>query len=265
MRLLRSFERRYGPASSQNYSCRDLAVNILAFDTCFEACSAAIQAEDRGGVTRVSARFEPMAQGHAERLVAMIGEAMAEAGVSFADLDRIGVTTGPGSFTGTRICVAAARAFALAHRVPLVGLSSLAVMAVSAAEQAEGLGSSGRPILVAVDARRGEAYCQMFQPSGLTALSEPRLLPIAEAGDLARMHKAFVPGSAAAAVIEAAGAECGAVAGLPELLPDARCAVILVQSSTGTNRSVAPLYLRPPDAKPPARAAVSLQPAGGGT
>ncbi len=237
-------------------------MNILAFDTSLEACSVAVQSRGGDGVARTAARFEPMVQGHAERLVPMIAEVMAEARLSFGEIERIGVTIGPGSFTGTRMSVAAARAFALAHHAPLVGLSSLAVMAVGAAEQAAGLGAGERPILVAVDVRRGEAACQLFAPSGLAVLSEPRLLPIEHAAEMARLQRPFVVGSAAAAVAEAAGAGGDVLAGLPGLLPDARYAVILVQSSLETSLSVVPLYLRPPDAKPPARATVTFLPAG---
>lgn len=234
-------------------------MNILAFDTCFEACSAAVQVTHGDGTARVVGLFEPMAQGQAERLLPMISKVMADAGLSFSELDRIGVSIGPGSFTGTRICIAAARAFALATRVPLVGLSSLAVMAAGAAEQAQRLGAGDRPILIAVDVRREEAACQLFAPSGLIALSAPCLLATAQAADIVRTSRPFVAGSAAAAVVEAAGADCGAIAGLPGLLPDARSGVILVQSTLETTATVEPLYLRPPDAKPPSAPGVIFQ------
>jgi len=227
-------------------------MNVLVFDTCFDACSAA--AVRSGAVA--AARFEPMAQGHAERLVPMIAEVMAEAGLAFAALDRIGVTTGPGSFAGTRIGVAAARAFALTHRVPLVGLSPLAVMAAQAGGQAEAAGAAGRPVLVAVDVRRGEAYCQLFEPGGRIALDAPQLMGFATVAGIAARCSAWVVGSAAQAIAGLAGPQGTCRAGLPELRPDAQHAVTLVQSSLETTATVAPLYLRAADAKPPASAAL---------
>ena len=84
-------------------------MKILAFDTCFDGCSVCV-AEQRGAaVVALSSRMERFETGHAERLIPMIGEAMDETRVAFGDLDRIAVTVGPGTFTGTRIGIAAAR------------------------------------------------------------------------------------------------------------------------------------------------------------
>ena len=219
-------------------------MNVLAFDTCFAACSVAVQ---RGDV--ITSRWEAMAQGHAERLIPMIAETMVEAGLSFEDLDRIGVTTGPGSFSGTRIGVAAARAFALSHHLPLVALPPLALMARQAGELVGG----ERPILVVVDVRRGEVYAQLFEAGGLNAVSGPQLLSAAAGAEIARTHRAMVVGSGAES-IAALAPECPAAH--PDLLPDARYAVTLVSLSAATTASVAPLYLRPPDAKPSATASL---------
>ena len=218
-------------------------MNVLVFDTCFAACSVAVQRGDA-----MSSRWEPMAQGHAERLIPMIAETMVEAGLSFDNLDRIGVTVGPGSFSGTRIGVAAARAFALSHQIALVGLSPLALMARQAAE----LEGAGRPILVAVDVRRGEVYAQLFDEHGLAAATPPQLLSVEEAAETARTSGAIVVGGGAAGIAAIAQ---GCKSALPDLQPDAQYAVTLVSSSAATTASVAPLYLRPPDAKPSATAA----------
>jgi tRNA threonylcarbamoyladenosine biosynthesis protein TsaB len=97
-------------------------LRVLAIDTALEACSAAVL--DTEG--KLVVRSLPMARGHAEALMPLIAETMSAAGTEFADLDRIAVTIGPGSFTGVRVGVAAARGIALAADKPAVGLTTLA-------------------------------------------------------------------------------------------------------------------------------------------
>lgn len=238
-------------------------MNILAFDTSHAACSAAaVRGMDPHAPPEAAApaaAFEPMATGHAERLPRMIADVMEAAGLAFADLDRIAVTTGPGSFTGTRIAVAAARALALSFpRCAVVAASSLAVMAVTAVRTLREDGAQPRncvdpalPLLIAVDARRGEVYVQQFQAGGGEAVSGPLLLPVAEAASLGGAGPLVVAGSGAHAVAEAARA-----AGrdfrphLPELLPDARDLCRLAVTLEPARGPIKPLYLRPADAKP---------------
>src|SRR5262245_40111618 len=121
-------------------------MNILALDTSMGACSAAVLRGD-GGTPKLFARQEQMARGHAEALMPMVAETMAEAALPFAQLDLIAATRGPGSFTGVRIAIAAARGLALVTKAKLFGVDSLAVMAHEAAAQSSG------PFAVAVDAR----------------------------------------------------------------------------------------------------------------
>src|SRR5688572_6077654 len=85
---------------------------ILAFDTCFDGCSVCVAELREGIVVARSAKMERFETGHAERLIPMIGEAMEEARLRFDELQRIAVTVGPGTFTGTRIGIAAARSLA---------------------------------------------------------------------------------------------------------------------------------------------------------
>jgi tRNA threonylcarbamoyladenosine biosynthesis protein TsaB len=98
---------------------------ILAIDTALNACSVALMAD---GATRIS-MVEPMAKGQAERLACMVDEAMTQSGYGMADLDRIAVTRGPGTFTGVRIGLAFGRGLAIALGRPCVGLSTLEVLA----------------------------------------------------------------------------------------------------------------------------------------
>ena len=101
-------------------------MRVLAIDTALEACAAAVLDTEHG---RMASESLPMVRGHAEALMPLIERVMQQADMSFAALDRVGVTTGPGSFTGLRVGIAAARGIALAAQKPAVGLSTLAAYA----------------------------------------------------------------------------------------------------------------------------------------
>src|SRR3954471_2534857 len=121
-------------------------MNILAFDTCLGAVSVAVRWRGAGGEWLMRHAHEVRERGHAERLMPMIAETMREAGLAFSDICRIAATVGPGTFTGVRGGVAAARGLALASGVTTVGATSLAVMAHQADER---LGASrGSRLLV---------------------------------------------------------------------------------------------------------------------
>lgn len=119
---------------------------LLAFDTSGAWCAAALLTE--GGVT---ARAEEMSRGQAERLMDLLEEVLADAGLDWADLDGIGVGIGPGNFTGTRIAVSAARGIALGRGIPAIGVSSFAA-------QAEGRS----PCTVVLPGPRNVAHVQIF-------------------------------------------------------------------------------------------------------
>lgn len=103
---------------------------VLALDTSLDACAVAIV---RGGET-IAAASEAMQRGQAERLAPMAREVMRSASLAFADIDRIAVTTGPGSFTGVRVGLSFARALALALGKPCVGVSTLEALALGEGE-----------------------------------------------------------------------------------------------------------------------------------
>src|SRR5262245_58363004 len=146
-------------------------MDVLAFDTCMAACSAAFLRSGKDG-DRFS-RFARMERGHSEALFPMIKAVMDDALVTFAELGTIAVTRGPGSFTGVRAGIAAARGLALATGAAIVTATSLEVMALGCLDQ---LGQKGRAagFLVAHDARRGELYVQSFDADA-AAISEPAL------------------------------------------------------------------------------------------
>jgi tRNA threonylcarbamoyladenosine biosynthesis protein TsaB len=177
----------------------------------------------------------------------MIAEVMQEAGLAFGDLQRIAVTIGPGTFTGVRGAVAAARGLALASGLPVVGATSLAVMAHRADDL---LGPrDGRLLAVAVDARRGTVYLQLFADASHYG-GRPLLLAPADVVPLVAGRPATVVGSGAAAVADAILAAGGeAEAPLPDLQPHAR-SLALMAADLAPISPVRPLYLRPPDVKP---------------
>lgn len=125
---------------------------LLALDTSLETCSACLY---NGKI--VASRSEPMSKGHAERLMPMIEEIFKEAGVMPSQLSRIGVTVGPGSFTGLRVALSAARSMGIALKIPVIGMSSLKCL----------LNGLGSPSLALIDARHNHCYAE----------SEGHLLP----------------------------------------------------------------------------------------
>jgi tRNA threonylcarbamoyladenosine biosynthesis protein TsaB len=148
-------------------------VIILALDTCLNACAGAVV---RDGVM-LAKRIEPMQRGHQERIAGMTAELMAAADLAYADLDRIAVTVGPGSFTGLRIGLAFAKGLGVALDRPCVGVGVLDVLGRQAPF------SHGRRVLAALDARGGAVHAQMFEdgaPQGPAVT-----LPIDDAGAFA--------------------------------------------------------------------------------
>ncbi|MGH6802504.1 MAG: tRNA (adenosine(37)-N6)-threonylcarbamoyltransferase complex dimerization subunit type 1 TsaB [Methyloceanibacter sp.] len=221
-------------------------MNILALDTSMGACSAAVLRSD-GAAPRLFARQESMARGHAEALMPMVAEIMEEAGLPFADIDLVAATLGPGSFTGVRIAIAAARGLALVTHAKLFGTDSLTVMArVALASGALGSG----PFAVAVDARRGMLYFGLYDEAGKKR-EGPLLIAPDEAISLLPSGLRVAVGSGAILLAEAGGRRGHQLeAKLAELQPSAEALAEIAFASGETAPTLRPLYLRPPDAKP---------------
>jgi tRNA threonylcarbamoyladenosine biosynthesis protein TsaB len=206
---------------------------ILALDTCLTACSVAVL----DGETVLAARSEAMPRGHQERLAPLVQELMAEAGVRFPDLTRIGVTVGPGSFTGLRVGIAFAKGLGAALSIPVVGVGTLEAMAF------------GREGFVAsvIDARRDQVYVQLFGDG--VALMAPDALTAADAA--ARVAETWTGGPA---TFTGSGAPLieGILPGARIETPDGPDPVAVARlAARATPRPVRPLYLRAPDAKLP--------------
>jgi tRNA threonylcarbamoyladenosine biosynthesis protein TsaB len=140
---------------------------ILALDASGAACSVAVM---RDG-DLLATRQQPMDRGHAEALMPLVMEAMGEAGIAFTDLAEIAVGVGPGSFTGIRIALAAARGMALATGRPVVGIDSFSAVAAQLARA----DLAGRSLLVAIESKRAELFGQYFD-SGLRPIGGPLVL-----------------------------------------------------------------------------------------
>ena len=230
------------------------AMNILALDTSMGACGAAVLIADET-TRRIVLREEGMARGHAEALMPMAASVMEKAGLNFTALDLIAATLGPGSFTGVRIAVAAARGFALVTGAKLWGTDSLTVMARAAFTG--GAIERGKPLAVAVDARGSMLYFGLYDADG-RKLEGPLLTSADEAVALLPDDHAVAVGSGAAHLAEAASQRGRRVnAMLPDLQPSAAALAELAFEANETLPTLRPLYLRQPDAKPQATAAVA--------
>jgi tRNA threonylcarbamoyladenosine biosynthesis protein TsaB len=218
-------------------------MRILAIDTALEACSAAVIDTDYANVA--THETLPMVRGHAEALIPMIARVMARARVTFTEIDRIAVTTGPGSFTGLRVGIAAARGLALAAGKPAVGLSTLAAYAAPYIAADDTL-----PVVVAIDARHDHVYLQVFGPGGRTLVG-PRAVPLREALRLATTGGPRVTGTAATIMAAAwpAGERPPSVVD-QRPAPDIAWVARLGAAAAETGSPPKPLYLRAPDAQP---------------
>ncbi|MHC1546950.1 tRNA (adenosine(37)-N6)-threonylcarbamoyltransferase complex dimerization subunit type 1 TsaB [Phyllobacterium sp. K27] len=145
-------------------------MKLLALDTAANLCSVAIL--DAVSGTMLAQISEDIGKGHAERLMAIIEQAVADAGITINEIGKVVTSIGPGSFTGVRVGVATARGLALALHCPAIGISTLAALAYDARKALP-----DRPILVVIDARRDEFYAQFFAEDGIAA-SDPMIVPL---------------------------------------------------------------------------------------
>jgi tRNA threonylcarbamoyladenosine biosynthesis protein TsaB len=217
-------------------------MRLLAIDTALEACSAAVLDTELGNI--IGRESVPMGRGHAEALMPLVARVMDQAGLDFRQIDRIAVTTGPGSFTGMRVGIAAARGLGLASGKPVVGLSTLAVFCAPFVADDDTL-----PVAAAIDARHGHVYLQVLGPAGRT-LVLPRIASIEEAVRLSYGEGVRLVGSAANLLADVWPARRPPVALEQRAAPDIDWVARLGAAATATASPPKPLYLRAPDALP---------------
>ncbi|MBU6444290.1 MAG: tRNA (adenosine(37)-N6)-threonylcarbamoyltransferase complex dimerization subunit type 1 TsaB [Alphaproteobacteria bacterium] len=215
-------------------------MKILAVDTALGACSVAVL----DGETVLAHRFEPMERGHAEALAPMVEVAMTESGLPFAALERLAVTTGPGTFTGQRVGLAFMRGLRLALKLPLVGITTLAAMAHQA------MAETGAKQAVALhDARRDEVYAEMIPGFAPSLLKRDDVVEsvarAAGTGPLALAGTAAADFLAPLRVRKIDAALC------PVRHPDALWVARLALAAPAPDGPPRPLYLRAPDARLP--------------
>lgn len=223
---------------------------ILALDTSMAACSVCVYDTDKSLVIGANQQF--MDRGQAEALAPMVQEAMKMAGVDFANLNRIAVTTGPGTFTGVRIGLAMARGLGVALDIPVTGINSLAAIAANET-------TKNFPKVVAVDARAGEIYFASYDQSG-HEVTGPVVVPLNEAQRFMPNLSVAILGTGAELLLQKLGNH-------PHLrsdagdLPIAENFVRLTAGIPASDIPPEPLYLRAPDVKPQA-AKISFRAAG---
>jgi len=216
---------------------------ILAIDTALDACAAGVLDTDAGKL--IGQESEAMKRGHAEALMPLIARVMKASGIAFAGLDRIAVTTGPGSFTGLRVGLSAARGIALAANKPVAGVTTLTAYAAPVVSQ-----NAEHPVISAIDARHDHVYFQAVSGDG-SLLIRPQVAPIEEALGASRFGAACLVGNAAGMLADRWPADAP-----PPLKVDVQAApdiawVAWLGAAVSPNTAPArPFYLRAPDAKP---------------
>ena len=217
---------------------------ILVIDTALDACAAAVL--DTNAARIVAQESLPMKRGHAEALMPLIARVMKDSGIAFAALDRIAATTGPGSFTGLRVGLSAARGIALAAGKPVVGLTTLTAYAAPVVSE-----NGEHPVIAAIDARHDHVYFQVVSGDG-GSLIKPKVAPISEALEASRFGAPHLVGNAAGILADRWPKDAP-----PPFKVDARPApditwVAWLGAAVNPETALArPYYLRAPDAKPP--------------
>jgi tRNA threonylcarbamoyladenosine biosynthesis protein TsaB len=216
---------------------------ILAIDTALEACAAGVLDTETGKL--LAQESEAMKRGHAEALMPLIARVMKASGIGFSGIDRVAVTTGPGSFTGLRVGLSAARGIALAANKPVVGVTTLTAYAAPIVSQ-----NGEHPVISAIDARHDHVYFQAVGGDG-GSLVRPQVAPIGEAVAASKFGAAHLVGNAAGILADRWPADAP-----PPFKIDAQAApdiawVAWLGAAVSPNTAPArPFYLRAPDAKP---------------
>ncbi|WP_375460875.1 tRNA (adenosine(37)-N6)-threonylcarbamoyltransferase complex dimerization subunit type 1 TsaB [uncultured Enterovirga sp.] len=227
-------------------------MRVLAIDTALGQCGACILETD--DPEPLSAESLAMERGHAEALLPLIDRVVSRVEGSFSSLDLVAVTIGPGSFTGLRVGIAAARAIGLAVPCPVVGVTTLSALMAPILEDAP-----RRLVVAAIDARGGRVYAQAIAASGRLIIP-PSVLTIREVVRSLGSGPVIVVGSGAAAIVTdavAVGVDARVHPALP--VPDLAWVARLGAVADPDEALPRPLYLVSPDARPQDGARLPLQ------
>jgi len=220
----------------------------LALETSADVCAAAIV---RDGACLAAHRVE-MTRGHAEALVPIVQDLATAAEIELTDIDLVGVTKGPGSFTGLRTGIAAARGFALAAGAAAVGVSSLEAVARGVVRTHHPAG----PLLCILETRREDFFAQPFDAAG-EALAAPAVLGREEILSMIADLGPFIAGNAVERLLAGNGGKPGTFRripgdGCPDPVDIAELAEAIQNKVGLVSDTLSPLYLRAPEAKLPA-------------
>ncbi|GGK33069.1 tRNA (adenosine(37)-N6)-threonylcarbamoyltransferase complex dimerization subunit type 1 TsaB [Salinarimonas ramus] len=217
-------------------------MRILAIDTALEACSACVL--DAGQSLPIARESLTMQRGHAEALLPLVERVMSGVEGGFTSLDRIAVTIGPGSFTGLRVGISAARAIGLAAKAPVVGVSTLSALLAP-------LVASGdrRLLAAAIDARHGGVYFQAVAPGGRTVVA-PAHMAVRDA--VRYLGSGAVISGSGGPIVAAEAMQVGIDVMLADAEPAPEIAWVarLGLAADPAGALPKPLYLRAPDARP---------------
>lgn len=222
---------------------------VLACDTSQQACSVALALAD-GNIIE---RLEETGRGHTEKLPLMIADILESSGVGLQDVDRLGVTVGPGTFAGVRVGLAAMRAIRISHHLPIYPMTTTHALALPIQQMMQE--DEARHCIVAIDARRGELYCQIFDARGhpvseVMAHTPEALVKIIAKEGVSRSNIIGSGSEILAALMRADAVSCLEMPFWPQagLIADwVACQDVLPENTPPPE----PLYLRPPDAALP--------------
>jgi tRNA threonylcarbamoyl adenosine modification protein YeaZ len=214
---------------------------ILAIDTASTLCAACIYDTEAG--VEQSRSVIDIGKGHAEHLMAVVESTMKQAGVDYSGLGAVAVSVGPGSFTGVRVGVSAARGFAMALKIPAIGVTTLEAIAAEARER-----FGARSVMSALDAGRDEINAAIYDELGMQVYG-PSVTALSDAAELAREYSPVLAGSAAIAIAAEASDkfDMGLTLATADILIYAKLAAL-----KGSGEKPKPIYLREADAKPQA-------------
>jgi tRNA threonylcarbamoyladenosine biosynthesis protein TsaB len=216
---------------------------ILAIDTALDACAAAVLDTDANRL--IAQESQAMKRGHAEALMPLIARVMRESGIAYAALDRIAATTGPGSFTGLRVGLSAARGIALAAGKPVVGVTTLTAYAAPVVSR-----NGEHAVVSAIDARHDHVYFQVVGGDG-SPLVRPRVAPVEEALGTSQFGTPWLAGNAAKILADRWPADAPPPFKVETLAAPEIDWVAWLGAAVNPDTALArPYYLRAPDAKP---------------
>ncbi|MEP9372090.1 tRNA (adenosine(37)-N6)-threonylcarbamoyltransferase complex dimerization subunit type 1 TsaB [Mesorhizobium sp. KR1-2] len=217
-------------------------MKLLAIDCSARLCAACVY--DADARKELGREVLDLGKGHAEHLMGVIEAAMKAGGLAFADLGAVSVSVGPGSFTGVRVGVSAARGLALALNVPAIGVSTLEALAAEARVL-----NGPCTVLAALDGGRGEIQAAVYDDVG-AILFVPAVIDLARATLLATEYDAALAGTAAEMIAGSLSGRDNSVGPLGSTADIGVYARLAAGKEPGERPK--PLYLREPDAKPQA-------------